>query len=37
MKFDWRDIKLGFWLAAGMAVFTLLLGLISRLISKARG
>lgn len=30
MKIDVKDIKMGFWLGAGLALFGLLLGLLTR-------
>lgn len=35
MKIDVKDIKLGFWIGAGLALFSLVLAMITRLWAKA--
>lgn len=35
MKIDFKDIKLGFWVGAGLALFSALMALLMRVISRA--
>jgi hypothetical protein len=34
---DVKDIKLGFWIGAGLALFSLIMGLLMSAVSRARG
>lgn len=37
MKFDVKDVKLGFWIGLGLFLFTTLVSLLTRLWSKSLG
>jgi hypothetical protein len=37
MSVDTKDIKLGFWIALGMAIFAIVLSIVTGLFGKIRG
>jgi hypothetical protein len=36
VKIDFADVKLGFWVGAGLALFSLVMALLMRVVSGAR-
>lgn len=37
LKIDSKDVKLGFWIGAGLFLFSIVAGIITWLLNKARG